>query len=159
MAELSFESAAHNGAMNTSGPPGWLSYNIRFKVRSPSSYRWAKIQNYPVPSTNVALASIFHPPALFDATRDGLLQGWNPRDQESLSYLVCSVRKQNSKIKCSLSARTQIVFTCRPTMLEYENKASFNVGRPSACTRPRSQISQTVCWTGIGISTDPHSLV
>lgn len=112
---------AHNGARNTSGPPDWLSYNIRFKVRSSSSCRWAKVLNNPVPSTNVALASIFHPPALFDAARDGLLQDWDLRDQKSLSYFVCSARKQNWKIKCSLSARKQMVFTCRSIMLEVDS--------------------------------------
>lgn len=58
----------------------------------------------------------------------------------SLKY-ICSLRtqKHNWGIKCSLSARWQIVFICRHTMAQ----GQFNVGGPATCSQVMFKNSPT----------------
>lgn len=129
----------------------------RFKVDSPSACTRAKIKNYPVPTTIAELASIFHLPHFLGAMSDVLLL----RDEISgtrHSEFICVRPKTETQLrdKMQLSKGRLYLFDMRHW--QDVTQGQF-VRNPSTCNRSRSQNIPTLDCPGIGITSDPSSLV
>lgn len=65
-----------------------------FKSGDGKGMHMSKYLKMPVSATDATLALIVYQISLFGAKKDVLPQGWNPRNQEYLIYLLSSVPKQ-----------------------------------------------------------------